>query len=76
MKKHDFWLKAPIERPDTADIKGYMKTFYRREIAEYRNNVALKRLRRWELVDRQGDRGRNSRSEGKERSSFLRLHIN
>lgn len=49
MKKHDFWLNTPLERPDVSDIKGYLKTFYRREIAECRDNIALKRLRRWEL---------------------------
>jgi AcrR family transcriptional regulator len=49
MKKHDFWLNTPLERPDVSDIKGYLKTFYRREIAEYRDNTALKRLKRWEL---------------------------
>jgi AcrR family transcriptional regulator len=49
MKKHDFWLNMPTEKPDTSDIKAYMKGFYRRQIAECRANVALKRLRRWEL---------------------------
>lgn len=49
MKKHDFWLNTLLERPDVSDIKGYLKTFYRREIAEYRDNTALKRLKRWEL---------------------------
>ena len=49
MKKHDFWLNTPLERPDVSDIKGYLKTFYRREIAECRDNIALKRLKRWEL---------------------------
>lgn len=49
MKRHDFWLNAPLERPDASDIKGYLKAFYRREIAEYRGNTALKRLKRWEL---------------------------
>jgi AcrR family transcriptional regulator len=49
MKKHDFWLNISPEKPDTADIRTYMKAFYRREITEYRDNTALKRLRRWEL---------------------------
>jgi AcrR family transcriptional regulator len=49
MKKHDFWLNASLERPDVSDIKGYLKTFYRGEIAKYRDNTALKRLKRWEL---------------------------
>lgn len=49
MKKHDFWINALDEKPDTSDIKAYLKVFYRREIAEYRGNTALKRLRRWEL---------------------------
>ncbi len=49
MKKHDFWINMPLDQPDVSDIKGYLKTFYRREIAEYRDNTALKRLKRWEL---------------------------
>lgn len=49
MKKHDFWLNTPLKQPDVSDIKNYLKTFYRREIAEYRDNIALKRLKRWEL---------------------------
>lgn len=49
MKKHDFWVNANDEKPNTSDIKAYLKDFYRREIAEYRRSIALKRLRRWEL---------------------------
>jgi len=49
MKKHDFWVNTTNEQPDTSDIKAYLKSFYRREIAEFRGNMALKRLRRWEL---------------------------
>ena len=49
MKKHDFWANAIDEQVDTSDIKAYLKAFYRREIAEFRGNTALKRLRRWEL---------------------------
>lgn len=49
MKKHDFWMNADGEQPDTSDIKAYLKAFYRREIAQLRGNTALKRVRRWEL---------------------------
>lgn len=49
MKKHDFWVNAHDEKPDTSDIKAYLKNFYRREITEFRKSIALKRLRRWEL---------------------------
>lgn len=49
MKKHDFWLNTALEQPDVSEIKGYLKKFYRKEIAEYRGNIALKRLKRWEL---------------------------
>ncbi|MFS2520667.1 TetR/AcrR family transcriptional regulator [Bacteroides xylanisolvens] len=49
MKKHDFWLNTLLEQPDVSDIKGYLKAFYRREIAEYRGDTVLKRLKRWEL---------------------------
>lgn len=51
IKKHDFWFNAVMKQPEvSSDIKSYLKTFYRREIAEYRNNIVLKRLRRWELT--------------------------
>ena len=49
IKKYDFWANVTNELPDTSDIKAYLKSFYRREIAEFRVNIALKRLRRWEL---------------------------
>ncbi|MDR2556587.1 MAG: TetR/AcrR family transcriptional regulator [Bacteroidales bacterium] len=49
MKKHDFWVNAQDEMPDIGDIKAYLKDFYRRQIGEFRRNIALKRLRRWEL---------------------------
>ena len=54
IKKHDFWVNAINEKPDTSDIKAYLKEFYRREIAEYRGNIALKRLKRWELSTDKG----------------------
>jgi len=49
MKKHDFWVKFLTEQPDITDIKGYLKKLFRRQIVEFRGDVALKRLRRWEL---------------------------
>ena len=49
MKKYDFWMNAVEEQPDVSDVKAYLKTFYRKHIAEFRENTALKKLRRWEL---------------------------
>lgn len=49
MKKYDFWVNAEATQPDVSDIKNYLKSFYRREIAEFRGSTALKKLRRWEL---------------------------
>ncbi|MCC8035327.1 MAG: TetR/AcrR family transcriptional regulator [Rikenellaceae bacterium] len=49
MKRYDFWVNAQDEKPDITNIKDYLKGFYRREIAEFRGNIAMKRLRRWEL---------------------------
>lgn len=49
MKKHDFWVNTTLNQPRIADVKKFLKSFYRREISEYRQNIALKRLRRWEL---------------------------
>lgn len=50
MKKHDFWANiTEDEKPDLSDVKGYLKAFFRRQIVDFRGNIALKRLRRWEL---------------------------
>ena len=49
MKRHDFWVNLNMQQPESSDVKAYLKAFYRREIAEYRGNIILKRLRRWEL---------------------------
>jgi len=49
MRKYDFWLNMPAGRPDTSNIKEYLSAFFRNQIAEYRGNTTLKRLRRWEL---------------------------
>lgn len=49
MKKYDFWANMTSEKPDPTDIRAYMKSFFRRQIVEYRTNIALKRMRRWEL---------------------------
>lgn len=49
LKKHDFWFNMSIPKPDPHDIRAYLKTFFRHQIAGTRENVALKRLRRWEL---------------------------
>lgn len=48
MKRHDFWINYN-EKPDITNIKVYLKALYRRQITEYRNNISIKRLRRWEL---------------------------
>ncbi len=34
IRKRDFWINANQERPNNTDIKAYLKSFYRREIAE------------------------------------------
>lgn len=49
MKKYDFLVNTTPEQLDLSDIKGYVKGFFRRQITEFRNSVALKRIRRWEL---------------------------
>jgi len=49
MKKNDFWVNAMSEQPDFKDLHGYLKGLFRRQIMEFRNNISLKRLRRWEL---------------------------
>lgn len=49
LKKQDFWTNVPIEIPESADIKDYIKDLFKRQILELRNNAILKRLLRWEL---------------------------
>lgn len=49
LKKQDFWTNVPIEIPESADMKGYVKDLFKRQISELRNNAILKRLLRWEL---------------------------
>jgi len=49
MKKHDFWARYSDTDPDYSDLKGYLKKMYRRQILELREDIVLKRLRRWEL---------------------------
>lgn len=50
VRQHDFWINMPVEMPDSSNVKSYLKALFRRQIAEARQNVALKRLRRWELT--------------------------
>jgi AcrR family transcriptional regulator len=49
IKQNDFWSNINDIQPDVADIKGYLKGFFRRQIVEFRSNITLKRLMRWEL---------------------------
>ncbi|MDU1892505.1 MAG: TetR/AcrR family transcriptional regulator [Dysgonomonas sp.] len=49
MKKHDFWINTSVELPDVTNLKAYLKGLFRRQIADFRKNIAIKRLRRWEL---------------------------
>jgi len=49
MKKHDFWVNAPMEIPDVSDLKGYLKKFIRKQINQFRENIAIRRIRRWDL---------------------------
>lgn len=51
LKRQDFWVNVPIEIPETANIKKYIKELFRRQILELRNNPILKRLLRWELAN-------------------------
>lgn len=49
MKKHDFLANTIAGPLEVSDIKGYLKNFFRRQIFEFRSNIALRRIRRWEL---------------------------
>ena len=49
MEKHDFWTNVTTMEPGLYNLKGYLKTFFRKQIIEYRGNTAFKRLLRWEL---------------------------
>ncbi len=51
VKRHDFWYNDPAAAgvPTDGDVGAFLKAFYRREIARYRSDVVLKRLRRSEI---------------------------
>lgn len=49
VKRNDFWINVPMEFPDLPELKDYFKSMFRENIVQFRENIALKRLRRWEL---------------------------
>ena len=49
IKRHDFWINASSELPSFPELNQYLKNMFREEIAQFRENITLKRLRRWEL---------------------------
>jgi len=52
IKRHDFWINVSSELPPFPELKDYLKSMFREEIAQFRDNITLKRLRRWELSSR------------------------
>lgn len=49
MAKNDFWINMQQLPLPESDIKDYLKNMFRRQITQLRENIALKRLYRWEL---------------------------
>jgi len=49
IKRNDFWINAPLEIPQYPELKTYLKNMLRQQIVQMRENITLKRLRRWEL---------------------------
>lgn len=49
IRRHDFWLNFPLEIPSREQIPSFVKSMFRGQIEQLRNNPTLKRLYRWEL---------------------------
>jgi len=49
IQTYDFWINAPEEYPPLPELKDYLKKMFREQIFQFRKNISLKRLRRWEL---------------------------
>lgn len=49
IRQHDFWINFSLELPDRSQLPLFLKTMFRRQIEQLRNNPVLKRLYRWEL---------------------------
>lgn len=49
LEKNDFWSNVPIELPEHTELKDYLKTMFRKQIVQFRENDILRHLARWEL---------------------------
>lgn len=49
IRKHDFWLNFPLEIPVKEELPDFVKTMFKSQIEQLRNNPTLRMLCRWEL---------------------------
>lgn len=49
LNRQDFWSNAPVDIPESVNLKDYARSLFRQQIVELRGNDILKRLLRWEL---------------------------
>ena len=49
IQQHDFWLNHPLEVPCREELPSFLKNLFRKQVAQLRENLTLKRLYRWEL---------------------------
>lgn len=49
IQRHDFWLNHTLEFPNREELIPFLKNLFRKQVAQFRNDLTLKRLYRWEL---------------------------
>lgn len=49
IRKHDFWLNFPLKTPTKEELPDFVKTMFKNQIEQLRNNPTLRMLHRWEL---------------------------
>lgn len=49
IRKHDFWMNFPFEIPSKEALPEFVKTMFKSQIEQLRNNPTLRMLCRWEL---------------------------
>lgn len=49
VRRYDFWFGLPEGVPDRVDLRDFLKSLFRGQVARLRGNATLRRLYRWEL---------------------------
>ncbi len=50
LSQNDFWISFSIDLPKDDNLKEFLKTIFRKQISQLRENKLLGRLHRWELT--------------------------